>query len=73
MATVRKDMAQHGIVRGDSIQHIRRAVTILNSGTMDLELYEQSGRIGNNVALAVLDLFSGVISSNPATFCGFAL
>ena len=38
---------------------------------MDLEPYEQSGRIGNNVALAALDPFSGVISSNPATFCGF--
>ena len=64
-------MAQHGIARGDSLQHIRRAVTILNPGAMDLEPYEQSGRIGTNVALAALDLFSGVISSNPATFCGF--
>ena len=64
-------MAQHGIARGDSLQHIRRAVTILNPGAMDLEPYEQSGRIGTNVALAALDLFSGVIFSNPATFCGF--
>ena len=68
---VRKDMAQHGIARGDSLQHIWRAVTILNPGAMDLEPYEQFGRIGTNVALAALDLFSGVISSNPATFCGF--
>ena len=64
-------MLQHGIARGDSLQHIRRAVTILNPGAMDLEPYEQSGRIGTNVALAALDLFSGVIFSNPATFCGF--
>ena len=27
IVTVRKDMAQHGIARGDSLQHIRRAVT----------------------------------------------
>ncbi len=64
-------MAQHGIARGDSLQHIQRAVTILNPGALDLEPYAQSGRIGTNVALAALDLFSGVISSNPATFCGF--
>ena len=64
-------MAQHGIARGDSLQHIRRAVIILNPGAMDLEPYAQSGRIGTNVALAALDLFSGVIFSNPATFCGF--
>ena len=38
---------------------------------MDLEPYAHSGRIGTNVALAALDLFSGVISSKPATFCGF--
>ena len=71
IAAVRKDMPQHGIARGDSLQHIQRAVKILNAGAMDLEPYAQSGRIGTNVALAALDLFSGVISSNPATFCGF--
>ena len=38
---------------------------------MDLEPYAQSGRIGTNVVLVALDLFSSVISSNPATFCGF--
>ena len=38
---------------------------------MDLEPNEQSGRIGNNVALAALDPFPGIISSNPATFCSF--
>ena len=27
IAAVRKDMPQHGIARGDSLQHIRRAVT----------------------------------------------
>ena len=56
IAAVRKDMAQHGIARGDSLQHIRRAVKILNPGAMDLEPYAQSGRIGTNVALAVLGL-----------------
>ena len=49
--------AQHGIARGDSLQHIRRAVIILNPGAMDLETYAQSSRIGTNVALAALDLF----------------
>ena len=63
-------MAQHGIARGESLQHIRRAITILNPGAMDLEPYAQSGRIGTNVALAALDLFSGVIFSNPVTFRG---
>ena len=71
IAAVRKDVAQHGIARGDSLQHIQRVVTILNPGAMDLEPYAQSGRIGTNVVLVALDLFSGVISSNPATFCGF--
>jgi hypothetical protein len=71
IATVSEDMAQHGIGRGDSLQHIWRAITILNPGAMDLEPNEQSSRIGNNVALAALDPFSGVISSNPATFRGF--
>ena len=54
-----------------TLQMVITNVIILNAGAMDLEPYEQSGRIGSNVALAALDLFFGVIFSNPATFCGF--
>tara|TARA_R110001592_G_scaffold94135_1_gene272799 strand:+ start:318 stop:569 length:252 start_codon:yes stop_codon:yes gene_type:complete len=40
---------------GDSFQHIRRAVTILNTGAVDLEADEQSDRVGHDMALALLD------------------
>ena len=73
IAAVRKDVAQHGIARGDSLQHIWRAVTILNSGAMDLEPYEQSGRIGTNVALAALDLFPASYSLTLPLSVGFTL
>ena len=70
---VRKDMAQHGIARGDSLQHIRRAVTILNPGAMDLEPYAQSSRIGTNVALAALDLFPASYPLTPQLSVVFTL
>jgi hypothetical protein len=52
IATVSKDVTQHREPRGDSLQHIRRPVAVLNPGTMDLEADEQSDRVGHDMALA---------------------
>lgn len=60
LTTVRKDMAQHGVARGDSFQHIRRAVTILTLGAVDLKPDEQSGRVDDDLALVPLDPLSVV-------------
>ena len=60
-SAIGKDVAQHGIPRGDAPQHIRRAVTILNPGAVDLDPDEQSARIGDDMALAPLDPLAGII------------
>lgn len=38
---------------------------------MDFKPDEQSSRVGDDMALATLDPFAGIITANPATFRGF--
>ena len=63
--------AQKGVSFGDGRQHFGRAVTILNVGPVHDKADEKTGRIGDDVALAPLDPFSGIIAADPATFSGF--
>ena len=63
--------AQHGIARADGLEHIRRAVTILYPGTVDLKHDQQSGRVSDDMALTPLDPLTGIITANPSTFRGF--
>ena len=71
ISAIGKDVAQHGIARGDGLQYIRRAVTILNSGAVDLKADEQSGRVGDDMALASLDPFTCVTTRNSFSLRGF--
>ena len=64
-------MAQKGVSFGDGRQHFGRSIPILNVGPMNDKADEKTDRIGDDVALAPLDPFSGIIAENPATFSGF--
>ena len=66
-------MTQRGIAVRDSRRHVRRAIPVLNTGTVDYEANEQSDGIGHDMAFAPLYPFTCVIASNPATFrCFYA-
>jgi hypothetical protein len=49
-------------VRAGSLQHALRAVTILNVGGMDLDGQQAAVRVGQDVALASVDLLAGVVA-----------
>lgn len=42
LTAIGKDVAQHGVPRGDGFQHIRRAFAILNCGAVNLKGHQQS-------------------------------
>ena len=51
--------------------HPDPAIPILNVGPVNDKTDEKTDRIGDDVALAPLDPFSGIIAANPAAFSGF--
>jgi hypothetical protein len=71
ITAVCKDIAQHGITRGDNRQHIWGASAVLKYGDVDVERDGQSGRVGGDMAFAAVDPLTGAISSNSSTFRGF--
>ena len=44
---------------------------VLNSGAVDHQAYQQSNRIGYDVALAALDPFARIIPPSTTAFSGF--
>jgi hypothetical protein len=64
-------MAQPRVPRGDGFEDIRRAVAVLDAGTVHHKPDQQTKRVGDDMALAPVDPFPCVIASDPATFCGF--
>jgi hypothetical protein len=55
-------MAQPGEAISNSPEHLRCAVPVLNIGTMHQNEHHQSQRIGEDMALAFLDLLVCVIA-----------
>ena len=52
-------------------QHQRRAVTVLDVGGVDHGMNEIAIGVGEDVALAPLDLLACIIAARTARFCGF--
>ena len=56
IAAISEYMAEQRIGRGDGLQEIGRTIPILNISTMNSKNNQKSGGIGDDVALATLDL-----------------
>lgn len=54
-------MAQPRPARTDGFQDIRRAIAVLNVGAMNDEADYQAKRASENMALATLNFFAGVV------------
>jgi hypothetical protein len=55
----------------DSGQHARRAIPILDVGSVDHGMNEIALGVGEDVTLASLDLLACVVAARPAAFCSF--
>ena len=64
-------MAQPWIERADRSEHARGAIAILNVGLMHDQPDQIALRVGDDVALAALDLLSCVIAPRAAALRGF--
>ena len=65
VAAVRKDVAQPWEALVYSLEHIDGAVPVLNVGSMHENEDQEATGVGQDVALAPLDLFARVIAANP--------
>jgi transposase len=70
IAAIGEDMAQPRPAFHDGLQHLRGAVAILDSGTVDDETDQQPTGVGHDVALAAVDLLASVEAPNAAAFSG---
>src|ERR1700704_1172900 len=71
IATIGKDMAQPGIARADRSKDARGAIAILNAGFVHDEPDQIALGVGDDVALAALDLLACVKAPWTAAFRGF--
>src|SRR6202043_1866281 len=71
IATIGKDMAQPGIARTDRSKDARGAIAILNAGFVHHDPDQIALGVGDDVALAALDLLSCVIAPRATAFRGF--
>jgi hypothetical protein len=70
VAAVRKDVAQPRIKPADRNQHSDGTISILSAGDMHDQSDEVTGRVGDDVPLAALDLFAGVKAARTAALRG---
>lgn len=62
IATVREDGLHEGERPAGAFQHALRAIAILDVGGMDLDREQAAVGVGQDVALAPMDLLSGVVA-----------
>ena len=55
-------MAQPREPEAHGFKNIRRAVAVLNVGSMDEDEQQETAGVGNDMALAALDLLAGIIA-----------
>ena len=71
IGTIGKQVTQPGEPVANGLDERACAIAVLNVGRGNDHKQQQSDRVDNNVALATLDLFSGVISANAPAFQWF--
>ena len=64
-------MAQPWVPIANGFDNIGRPVSVLNSGTVNDDEQHLTQRIGDDVALAALDLLACIIAANPTGLGGF--
>jgi hypothetical protein len=67
---ISKEAAQGRIGVAAALDEVRRAVTVVDVGGMDLCVEQVAGRVGRDVALASLDPLARIIAAWPARFGG---
>ena len=70
IAAVGEYVPQPGIQGFDGFEHVGRPIPILNTGMMNDRTDEVADCIGDDVALASLDLLSGIEPARPASLGG---
>ena len=71
IGTIGKQVTQPGEPVANGLDERACAIAVLNVGRGNDHKQQQSDRVDNNVALATLDLFSGVISAERPRFQWF--
>ena len=71
IAAVGEQVTQPGETRDDSDEHERRSVAVLDVGSVDHGVDQIALSIGEDVALAALDLLARIIAPRSAAFRGF--
>jgi hypothetical protein len=71
IAAIGEDMTQPGKGMADCLEDAGSAITILDVGRMDVGTNEEAAGVGEDVALASLDLFVRIITGNSTIFRGF--
>src|ERR1700716_2269756 len=68
IAAIGEHMAQPREAETDGLENFGCAVAVLNISGMDEDEDQKSAGVGDDVALATLDLLARVIARDPATF-----
>ena len=68
---VSKDVPEPREAVDDRREHQRGTVPVLDIGAVDDGVDEGAAGIGEDMALATLDLLARIIVPNPAALCGF--
>jgi hypothetical protein len=68
IAAIGKHMAQPGIKGADRGEHLHRAITVLDVGGVNAQADEMALRVGDDVALASLDLLASIKAARAAAF-----
>lgn len=68
IATIGEEMAQPGIQRADRLDDANGAVAVLDIGRVNIDANQMTKRVGDDVALAPLDLLAGIKSVRSAGF-----
>jgi len=71
ISAVEKDMTQPRESLADGFQHIGRTIPIPDVGAVNQKTDQRTKGIGDDMALAPLDLFTRLIAANTAAFSGF--
>ena len=66
-----KNMPQLRGLTSQLAKHLRCAVTVLNTGTMNAKCNQVAARLGHDLTLAALDALASIIAAYPPVFSGF--
>jgi hypothetical protein len=72
IAAIGEHVAQPGKAGADGLKHSGGTVPILHRGAVHNQPHHEAERVGDDMALAALDLLAGIIGSVRISVCGWA-